>query len=133
MEIVDKINFPILIVDDDLIDRMSLERWCLKKHIPFKIAQNGMEAIALINSEEFSLVFSDIDMPFLSGLELVNAVRENELHTQKHLPIIAITGNEWIGFKETYQQFGFDNFIAKPPKPEQLETAVLLAMQNRMI
>ena len=127
----DKINFPVLIVDDDLVDRMSLERWCSKKQIPFKIARNGMEAIKLINSEEFSLVFSDIDMPFASGLDLVIAVRKTELNTHKHLPIIAVTGNEALGFKDTFRQFGFDNFIPKPPNPDQLENAFTMALKNR--
>ncbi len=127
---IDSNFYPVLIVDDDLIDRMSLERWCSKKRIPFKIAQNGMEAMQLINSEQFSLVFSDIDMPHFSGLDLVHAIRKNEVYTQKHLPIIAISGNEVFGLRNSYQQHGFDSFIPKPPMPEQLEMAFLQALDK---
>ena len=67
-----------LIVDDDKMARVSLETMCNKVEdlVIVKSCESGVEAIQLLNNEEVDLIFLDIEMPDLSGIDIVRTVRD---------------------------------------------------------
>lgn len=110
----------ILIVDDDQVDRMLLERWCSKMHLNYISVKDGTEAIKILQKEAINIVFSDIDMPIMSGVDLVNCIRNDSVNGICQLPVVAISGNESLGLGNTYRNFGFDYYLSKPPQLDQL-------------
>jgi CheY-like chemotaxis protein len=113
-------DVSVLILDDDLIDRMSIERFCKRNNISFHSASNGTDALNLIKNHQVGLVFSDIDMPQMDGLEFVKKLQEYSSCMHSHIPVIAVTGNEEKALKSNFKEYGFDYFISKPPLPDQL-------------
>ena len=68
----------ILIVDDDLIDRIYLERYCLKRGLNYKSVIDGEEAIKeiSIHKKKYDFILSDIDMPKTNGFQLAKWLRK---------------------------------------------------------
>lgn len=107
----------VLIVDDD-----SSIRWVLSRAIQnagFKVisCDNGQEALTLISQQQPSVVFSDIQMPGISGLELLETIRNR--HPQ--LPVVMITANPDTDMASRSHQIGAFDYL---PKPFDLNQAV---------
>jgi DNA-binding NarL/FixJ family response regulator len=81
----------ILIVDDERMSRTVIARLIAKKFSFCKVseAQNGIEALAMLEQETFDLLIADLNMPGMGGLELVQVLR-NDIKYQK-LPIIIVS------------------------------------------
>ncbi|MEO7313569.1 MAG: response regulator [Ginsengibacter sp.] len=108
----------ILVVDDEA-DMQPLFEQHFRKEIKssemnFVFAQSGSEALEILNHEnhEFILILSDINMPGMSGLELLQTVKEKYLLPPPKVIMITAYGDEY-----NYQQamnFGADDFLTKP-------------------
>lgn len=106
----------ILVVDDEECVRDLLRELLESEHCAVSIAAGGREALALFESREFDVVFTDVGMPGMSGWELARAIRE---HT-KDIPIAVITGwGEAVGSNEQ-KEADVDWVIAKPFTAERI-------------
>lgn len=105
----------ILVVDDDALDRMILDSLVKQAGHEPVFAENGEEALALFESEEFDLVVTDLVMPRINGLRLIRQLIELDPKTS----IIAITGSspEQLARAEDY---GAVVTLVKPLDPENL-------------
>ncbi|HEX6592108.1 MAG TPA: response regulator, partial [Moraxellaceae bacterium] len=85
-------------------------------------ATDGYQAIALCKEGSFDLVFMDIQMPGLSGLEASRAIRAHEQETgvQKRIPIVALTAHAMANEKEALLQAGMVDYLTKPVQESQL-------------
>jgi DNA-binding NtrC family response regulator len=107
----------ILIVDDEP-DILKLLSMTLREKTPYEITttNNPIEAIELVKKEGFALVISDLKMPGLDGIEIIDAVKKVDEDT----PVIIITAYGTIeSATEAMQKGGFD-FITKPFRKEQI-------------
>ena len=107
----------ILIVDDEP-DMLKLLSMILKEKTPYEITttNNPLEALDLAKKGGFDLVISDLKMPGLDGIELIEAVKQIDVD----IPIIIITAYGTIeSATEAIQKGGFD-FITKPFRKEQI-------------
>jgi CheY-like chemotaxis protein len=78
----------ILVVDDERVLRSNLERYLNALGHDVRTAANGREAIAAIEESEPDLLVTDINMPDMDGIEMLNALRKSEVR----LPVIAMSG-----------------------------------------
>lgn len=78
----------ILIIDDDEIMRSLLMDLLSRKAYGLTAVENGMDGLKLLKSETYDLIITDISMPFVSGLGVIDTVKK----THPHTPVIAITG-----------------------------------------
>ena len=78
----------ILIIDDEESMRSVLCDCLSEKAYALTVAENGMEGLKLLKSHTYDLVITDISMPFVSGLGVIEAIKKNHPHT----PVIAMTG-----------------------------------------
>ena len=113
--------FRLLLVEDhkvnQLVARKTLEKQF--KKIDIVIAENGKICIDLIESGEmFDIILMDIQMPVLDGTETTAYIRKNipDLKT----PILAMSAHGFMSKRDVYLAQGFDNFILKPFKPDEL-------------
>ncbi|MDQ8036453.1 MAG: response regulator [Pedobacter sp.] len=85
-------------------------------------ANDGHQAIRLCKESRFDLVFMDIQMPGLSGLEATQAIRthEKESGAKKRLPIVALTAHAMANEKEALLKSGMDDYLTKPVQESQL-------------
>ncbi|MFZ5562268.1 MAG: response regulator [Pseudomonadota bacterium] len=85
-------------------------------------AADGYQAIRLCKENPFDLVFMDIQMPGLSGLETTQAIRQHEtaVGTRKRLPIVALTAHAMANEREALLKSGMDDYLTKPVQESQL-------------
>ena len=83
-------------------------------------AGNGKVALDILNTSVFDLVFMDIQMPVMDGIDALKVLRELERLSGKHLPVIALTAYALMGDKENYLKMGFDGYLRKPFKTKEL-------------
>jgi two-component system sensor histidine kinase/response regulator len=84
------------------------------------VANNGREALAILEEEEFDLVLMDVQMPEMDGFEATAAIREREEATGRHIPIIAMTALAMKGDDKRCLQAGMDGYVAKPIQARSL-------------
>lgn len=113
-------NKKILVVDDT-IENLALTKAILERyHLEVEIIDKGNECIRKIKSEEeFDMIFLDIMMPEVDGIEVLHALKELEGYELP--PIIALTGNALPGMKTKYLNEGFDDYLSKPIQTKELE------------
>jgi signal transduction histidine kinase/CheY-like chemotaxis protein len=78
------------------------------------VAGNGQEALAVLRRQTFDVALMDVQMPEVDGFEATAAIRESELGSERHLPIIAMTAHAMKGDRERCIAAGMDGYISKP-------------------
>lgn len=107
-------DYKILIVDDIFVNRLLLKEIVKKFCIKCLEAQNGKEAIEILNREDLDVILMDIEMPVMNGLETTKYIREKILSPKKHIPIIALTAHNPATFFDDYKDVGFNQLLTKP-------------------
>jgi PAS domain S-box-containing protein len=105
----------ILIVDDNEINQRFVSTLIGKKGYNYFTAFDGNEALDILKQiKKIDLIFMDIQMPNLNGLNATRAIRDMEKVTHTHIPIIAMTAYTMVGDKEKFLDSGMDDYISKP-------------------
>ena len=105
----------VLIVDDNEINCMVAEE--MLKPLQLRIidtAEDGRQALELIQKNRYDLVFMDHLMPVMDGIEAVTALRRMEGAYFKEVPVIALTGNTAKEQQEEYIRVGMSDYLSKP-------------------
>ncbi len=119
----DKESLKILLVEDNPVNQKVALRLIEKIGYRTDLASNGIEAIEAVQSNEYDVVFMDLLMPEMDGLEASKQIKE--LTTNKSRPkIIAMTANSMLGDRELCMDAGMDDYISKPIRIDELETAL---------
>jgi CheY-like chemotaxis protein/HPt (histidine-containing phosphotransfer) domain-containing protein len=120
-----RLPLKLLVTDDNLINQKVAMRLLLQFGYSADVASNGMEAIAAVEKHPYDLVFMDVQMPGMDGLEATRRIRDTERRTgQKPLKIIAMTANAMVGDRERCLEAGMDDYLTKPVRPEALQAAI---------
>lgn len=116
-------SLKILVAEDEHISRMFISRLLEKYGHEVKAVKNGKEVLEALEKEgKFDALLTDIQMPFLNGVELTHILR-TETTYQRHaqLAIIAMTAYAISGDRENFLKAGMDDYIPKPIDPKLLE------------
>jgi two-component system, sensor histidine kinase and response regulator len=122
--VVDVTPRYVLLAEDGLINQKVAVNLLERRGHVVEVAENGRAALEALERELFDLVLMDVQMPEMDGFEATAAIRERELATGEHLPIIAMTAHAMKGDKERCLEAGMDEYLAKPIDPEELYAAV---------
>jgi len=107
--------YKILIVDDEELIRDLLKTMCSLYDLNTECVTNGQEAVNALAKERFEIVFMDLDMPIMGGLEATRGIRQCERERNyKRTPIIAISGTTIYNPHRTCLEAGMDGFLPKP-------------------
>ncbi|MCK5542112.1 MAG: response regulator [Desulfobacterales bacterium] len=110
-----KIKTKILLVEDNRINIMVLTIMLKKVGYNIDTAFNGSEALEKLRVTPYDLVFMDLQMPIMGGLEATQIIRDSKSDVLNHkVPIIAMTANVLKGDRKTCLQAGMDDYIPKP-------------------
>jgi CheY-like chemotaxis protein/HPt (histidine-containing phosphotransfer) domain-containing protein len=112
----------VLVVEDNPVNQAVVKKMLEKAGLSPITANDGVEAMEAIRSEQFDVVLMDCQMPRMDGYETTEAIREREV-TQglMRTPVIAMTANAMSGDRERCLTVGMDDYLSKPVKPAQLE------------
>ena len=107
----------ILVVDDDPVVGKSIGRVLSSKGYAVISARDGEEALGKLATEKYDLVFTDIKMPGMSGLEVAERVKAS----QPWLPVVIVTGYGTDANEARAKAAGVSGFLRKPLSPEMIE------------
>lgn len=114
----------VLAVDDNVINRKLIKIILEKIGLNVTLASDGHEAVQKYKANQFNIIFMDIQMPHMDGVDATHSIIEYEKEKDLlHVPIIALTANVATGDKELYMSEGMDDYATKP-----LEIDVIKAM-----
>ena len=108
----------ILVAEDNLLNQQIAQELLTDEGFKVTIANNGKEAVDLVNNEDFDVVLMDMQMPEMDGLEATMKIRET--FASDTLPILAMTANASEEDRDKCLKAGMDAHITKPIDPEVL-------------
>ncbi len=126
-------KFNILVVDDSKTVRAVVRKTLELAGIPlndYHEAANGKEALEILNNEWVDIVFADINMPIMGGIEMVEKMADNGL--MKTIPVIIISTEGSKSRIEKLKSKGVSAYLRKPFTPELLKQVVddILGVKN---
>ncbi len=115
-------NHRILVVEDQSEIRLLFE-WALQKAAYDVVtAQGARQALRLIDQQHFDLIVTDLAMPGMNGLELIQEIRANP--DRARTPILVITAHGWDAMGQRAGAVGADGVIQKPVDAKKLRSEV---------
>ena len=117
----------VLVVDDDPVVGRSFDRVLSGKGYAVITASDGQEALNKLEAEDYDVVFTDIKMPGMSGLEMAERVKER----RPWLPVVIVTGYGSPGNEARAEAAGVSGFLRKPLSPEMIEGSAQKALSER--
>ena len=112
----------LLLVEDNEINRQVAQEILEGFDIDVTTAENGQEAIALLQEAEFDGVLMDMQMPVMDGVTATREIRKDPHFL--NLPIIALTANVMVSEQNEFLEAGITDYIGKPIDPDRLVTAL---------
>ncbi len=109
--------FSNLFLITDILDQLGYE---------YKAVNNGKKLIEeLKTNSSYTLVFTDIEMPVMSGIDVARTIRKDfEFRNIKNIPIIALTAHNINEIEEKLTKIGFNHILSKPYSIEKFDTII---------
>jgi two-component system, sensor histidine kinase and response regulator len=110
----------ILLVEDNAVNQLVALRLLEKYGHTVGVAANGRKALEELEKESYDLILMDVQMPEMNGWEATQAIREKEVSTGGHIPIVAMTAHAMKGDEERCLAAGMDAYLTKPIHTQEL-------------
>ena len=114
--------FHILVVDDDRSTRLYMQTLLQNAHYTVSLAENGEDALEVMDREKIDLVILDVMMPKMDGYAFTQELRSGN----SQLPVLMVTAKQLPADRKQAYQVGTNDFMTKPVDGEEL----LLRIQN---
>jgi PAS domain S-box-containing protein len=114
----------ILVAEDNRVNQIVVNNFLKNWGIQADFANNGLEALELIQNKSYQLVLMDLQMPEMDGYTAALRIRETEGAYFKNVPIIALTASAMIEIKQKAFETGMNDYISKPFDPEELKNKI---------
>jgi CheY-like chemotaxis protein len=120
-------NIPqVLVIDDDAVVGHSFERVLTEKGYEVDMALSGEEGLKDMDTTDYDLVFTDIKMPGMDGIEVAERIKKKCPWT----PVVVITGYGTEENEARASVLGVNGFVRKPLTPEMIESVTLKALEK---
>ena len=104
----------VLVVEDNETNQVVMEYMLEDLGHGYRLAENGREALDILQSFQPDLILMDVAMPVMSGIEATRQIRKMERDTGRHVPIIGVTAHALSGDREKCLAAGMDDYLSKP-------------------
>ena len=115
----------LLVVDDTEMNLTVFKGLLKKTRIRIDTAVSGNDALKLVRSHHYDMMFIDHRMPVMDGIDTLKAMNELVDNKCRGVPCIAFTANAGAGSRDKYRSYGFDDYISKPVSPSELEELII--------
>jgi two-component system, cell cycle response regulator DivK len=122
-------NEKVLLVEDNMVNMKLLQATLEPRGYTLVTATDGEEALGKACKEKPDLIIMDIQLPKLSGVEVVQKLRQ--MPDFKRIPILALTAYAMKGDEERLIEAGFDVYLPKPVNTRELPKVISEMLQNR--
>jgi len=126
----ERLPLRVLLCDDNAINQKVATRLMQQMGYQPDLAGNGLEALAALERKTYDMIFMDVQMPEMDGLEATRIIRERQ-HEKTRYPsydhpivIVAMTASAMPGDRDKCISAGMDDYLAKPVRPEDMRSIV---------
>ena len=123
----------ILVVDDSIVNLRVAKALLRDTGLIIDTADSGNKALEMTLNKKYDLVLMDQRMPNMDGTEALKNIRAQHEGPNTETPVICMTADAIIGSKEKYINAGFDDYLSKPVKSEQLEQTLIKYLPQEKI
>jgi len=111
--------YRVLVVDDEPIHRREMAKLVMSLRSSYIVdeAENGRKALEMINNNKYNILITDIKMPVMDGLQLLESIEEKA----SHMKIVVLSGYDYFEYAKGAIKFGACDYILKPVDPETVE------------
>lgn len=115
----------ILAAEDNKTNQLVFKKMLRDVSMELTLAMNGVEAVDAFKSNEFDLIFMDISMPVMDGMEATKTIRKVEQERgSEPIPIIAMTAHAMDGDEERIKEAGLSHYLTKPLKKAKIHQLI---------
>ena len=107
-------QMDVLLAEDNVVNQKLAIGILEKLGHRVVIANNGVEALQMLEQNKFDVVFMDVQMPEMDGLAATRELRRREANTNTHVPVVAMTAHAMKGDRENCLDAGMDDYLGKP-------------------
>ena len=124
----------VLVAEDNDINQKLIKRTLEGLGLTITIANNGLEAYEIMQKHHFDLIFMDIAMPVMDGVEATHKILEyEEQNNESHIPIVALTANALKGDRERFMGEGLDEYVTKPIKKDDILNVLNMFLFDKIV
>lgn len=123
-------GLDILVAEDNKINQMLITQVCKTWNANIELADNGQIAVDKSAAKVYNVILMDLQMPELNGFEAVKAIRDNRNNPNYNVPILALTADAMPETKSYVKRNGFNGYITKPFKREELRKEITRCMES---
>lgn len=123
----------ILMVDDNNMNLLVFTRLLKQTKVKIDTAKSGDEAISMIFKKKYDVIFLDHMMPEKDGVQVLRELKEGPVNPNMETPYICLTANAITGARDEYIKAGFDDYLAKPVNPKELEEMLFCHLPKEKI
>jgi CheY-like chemotaxis protein len=129
-KLAERMPLRMLLADDNVINQKVAVRLLQQMGYRPDVANNGVEAVAALDRQTYDIVFMDVMMPEMDGLEATKVIRERQKNKKRYptykasLIIVAMTASAMQGDRERCIAAGMDDYLAKPVRPEDVRKVI---------
>ncbi|MEP3345062.1 MAG: ATP-binding protein [Litoreibacter sp.] len=118
-------NLRVLAAEDNKTNQLVFRKMLKEITLDLTVANNGVEAVNAFRQENFDLIFMDISMPEMDGMEASRAIRQIESERGTNpIPIIAMTAHAMDGDEERIKDAGLSHYLTKPLKKAKIHDVI---------
>ena len=126
-------NAKALVAEDNTINQKLIKRTLEDLGLTVELADNGLEAFEKRRNGDFDIIFMDISMPVMDGVEATHEILDyEEDENVPHIPIVALTANALKGDRERFLAEGLDEYTTKPLIREEIISILKKFLAEKM-
>ncbi|MBW5457509.1 response regulator [Clostridium sporogenes] len=110
--------FKILIAEDNNVNQIVMSKLIELNGWIAKTVSNGKDSIVALEKDSYDLIFMDISMPIMNGLDAANIIKKNPEWSK--IPIVALTAYDSLEQKKKFKSLGMDDYLSKPIDSDKL-------------
>ena len=114
----------VLVVDDNPVNQALASKLLEKRGYSPTVANNGRQAVTVLQTQAFEIVLMDVQMPEMDGFEATAEIRKREAAAGGHQFIVAVTAHAMKGDRERCLDAGMDSYLTKPIRPDALDAVL---------
>ncbi|WP_434998302.1 response regulator [Vibrio scophthalmi] len=123
-------NTRILVAEDNRANQLVIKSMFSHAGLNLDLVENGNQAVEQVQKYQYDLIFMDISMPEMDGMEACKAIRALDDPHSANIPIIALTAHALTGDKEKFLEVGMNDYLSKPVRLSQLIEKINLFLNS---
>jgi CheY-like chemotaxis protein/HPt (histidine-containing phosphotransfer) domain-containing protein len=119
-----RVRRKVLLAEDNIVNQRVAMGLLARRGHEVTLAENGRQALDVLQREAFDVVLMDVQMPEMDGLDATAEIRRREAGGGRHVRIVAMTAHAMNGDRERCLSAGMDGYLSKPVNPAMLYAVV---------